>query len=57
MNIKYCFVFYDELSLDAFSCASLAASAATRLRFRQAFKYVTGAIGNRPDKPFNTKWK
>lgn len=47
-------VFYDDtISLDvAASCAFLAAPSAILFRFRQAFKYVTGVMGNRPDKPF-----
>lgn len=52
------YVFYDDtLCWDAASCASLAAASATLFRFRQAFKYVTGVIGKRPDKPLRSTMK
>lgn len=58
MNINKSIVFYDDtLSWGAASWASLAAASAMLFRFRQAFKYVTGVIGKRPDKPLkNTMW-
>lgn len=48
----YIVIYDDTFSLDAASCACIAAaSLAARLRFRQAAMYMVGVIGKIPDKP------